>query len=132
MAVTPTPIFVQAPRHDFVLVTTANATLDSPAVTSQTFFTAGANGSRVNEIVVQGYQAAIAAGVVRIFISEGTEDEGHLFDEFLITAVTGSTTAVMFRAARKYENLYLEAGDLLVATTSITQNFALHAFGGDF
>lgn len=129
MAVTATPIFTQTPKRGYGQVTAAVATLDSPAGT--TIFTAGANGSKVFEITVQGYQAAIAAGIVRIFVGTSA-GAGHLVDEFVVTLTTGSTTAAMFRLSRTYSNMILTASDVMVATTSITQNLGVTAWYGDY
>ena len=129
MAVTATPVFTQTPKRATAQVTTAVATLDAPAGT--TLFTAGTNGSKVFEIVCQGYQASIAAGVVRIFIGTAS-NAGRLFDEFVCTAVTGSSTAAMWRLSRAYDNFLCAASDVVVVTTSVTQNINVHALYADF
>lgn len=129
MAVTATPIFTQTPKRGYGQVTTQVTTLDAPGGT--TIFTAGANGSRVLEITVQAYQATVALGVVRIFIGTAA-NAGHLVDEFAVSVVVGSNTAVMYRLSRQYSNMILAASDVMVATTSITQNLGVTAWYADY
>lgn len=59
-------------------------------------FTAGANGSRIDKIIVRaaGTVAVTTAGMIRIFISDGTNK--RLYNEIPVTAVTPSASAVGF------------------------------------
>jgi len=125
------PSFAATARASSALPTTADTSLTAP--TNQvTVLTPGAAGSKVEEIVCQGVGTSVA-GVVNIFIYDGSTY--HLFDQFLITAVTPSTTAVAFRLARKYDNLFIPAGYTLRASQSIAGNASIikvTALGGDF
>lgn len=97
-----------------------------------TVFTAGASGSKVEEIVVEGVGTTVL-GVVCLFRHDGSTY--HLIDEFLVQAVTPSTTAAAFRQVKTYPNLVLKNGDTLRITTQISGNQSLvkvTCFGGDF
>ena len=125
------PGFASAVNTGSALPTTADTSLTAP--TNQvTVLTAGALGTKVEEIVCQGVGTSVA-GVVNIFRYDGATY--HLIDQFLITAVTPSTTAVAFRLKRQYDNLLLKSGDTLRASQSILGNASIikvTAFGGDF
>lgn len=69
-----------------------------------TLGTAGTNGTKIEEIVVQGV-ATTTACMVNIFLYDGSTY--HLYDQFTITAVTSSTTAAAIRLSKTYTNLML-------------------------
>ena len=98
-----------------------------------TLGTAGASGSQINEIVCQGVGTTVA-GVVNIFLYDGSTY--HLYDQFLVTAVTSSTTAVAWRATRQYANLWLPSNSWSLrctVTTSGNQSMVkVTATGGSF
>lgn len=97
-----------------------------------TVVTAGASGTRVEEVTMQGVGTTVL-GVVCLFRYDGATY--HLIDEFLITAITASTTVAAFRTSRQYANLILKSGDTLRVTTQIAGNQSLvkvTAFGADF
>lgn len=97
-----------------------------------TIWTAGASGGKITEIVVQG-TATTVAGVLNIFRYDGATY--HLIDQFLITVVTSSTTAIAFRQNRTYENLVLKNGDTLriaVTVAGLQSIMKVTAFGGDY
>lgn len=126
------PAFAATPNVDSA---TASATLDT-SLTAPTntavIFTAGASGSKVNEIRWYGLGTTVA-GVINLFRKRsGTF---HLIDQVLVSAVTSSTTAIAFREIRRYENLLLETGDTLEFTVTVSGLQSLikgDAFGGDF
>jgi len=113
----------------------APATLDTSLTAPTnvtTVVTAGSSGTKIEEIVVQGV-GTTAAGVLNIFRYDGSTY--HLVDQFLITAVTSSTTAVAYRSNRTYENLMLESTDTLRITVTVSGLQSLlkvTCFGGDF
>lgn len=114
---------------------TASATLDTSLTAPTnvaTVFTAGASGSKIDQITYQGL-ATTVAGVINVFRHDGSTY--HLIDQVLVTAVTSSTTAVAFQAVRTYENLLLKNGETLrftVTVAGLQSNIKVTAFGGDF
>ncbi len=118
------------------LLGAAETNLQAP-VNSSIILTAGANGSKVEEIVVKANQTTLTvttvAGAVYLFLFDGTVY--HLFDTILVTAVNGSATVAPFRLSRTYVNLMLKSGWSLRASQSILGNaniLRVVALGGDF
>ncbi len=126
------PAFAATPNVGAAM---APATLDTSLTTpsnTATAFTAGSSGSKVEEITVQGVLTTVA-GVVNVFLHRGSTY--YLIDQFLITVVTSSTTAVAYRQTRTYENLQLISGDTLQFTVTVAglqSGFALTCYGGDY
>ncbi len=125
-----TPSFAATPILGAGLVhATLDTSLTAPTnVTS--LFTAGASGTKVEEIVFQGVGTTVA-GVVNVFAYDGTTH--HLVDQVLVSAVTSSTTAVAWRAVRQYTNLVLPSASwVLRVTNTVSGNQSLikvSAFG---
>lgn len=126
------PAFAATPNVGSGLVSgTADTSLTAPTNVT-TIFTAGASGSKVDEIRLQGVGTLVAA-VLNIFAYDGSTY--HLIDQVLIVATTSSTTAVAFQAIRTYENLILPTGWTIRITQTVAGNVSLikgTAFGGDF
>jgi hypothetical protein len=124
------PVFASTPNVGAAQV---SATADTSLIATTTYvtpFTAGASGSKVEEIVFQGVGTTLA-GVVRVFIYDGSAV--HLIWEEAVTAVTSSTTAATYRTARQFDNLILEAGWTLRVTSAVAnQLVAVNVFAGDF
>jgi hypothetical protein len=131
MAVTATPIFTQAPKHKFARIAAANTALDGTG-TLVALFTAGANGSKVNEIVIQ-CEATSAAGYVTLFVDTAGDGTFRLVDTFLIAAVTMSTTVQPYRISRKYDDFILSPGDVVKCAKTVgTDATLVHVNYGDF
>jgi hypothetical protein len=126
------PAFAATPNRGFGLVSaTLDTSLTAPTNVT-TIFTAGASGSKVDEIDLTGV-GTTAAGVVNVFLYDGANY--HLIDQFLVTGVTSSTTAIAFSAKHTYENLLLVSGDSIRVTNTVAGNQSLIsciASGGDF
>ncbi len=112
-----------------------NATLDTSLTAptnTTTIFTAGASGSKIEEITMVGVGTTVASNV-NVFRYDGATY--HLIDQFPISAVTSSTTAVAFYLTRRYYNLFLKNGDTLRVTNTVAGNQSMikvTAFGADF
>ena len=114
----------------------AETSLTTPT-TAVTVLTAGANGTKIEEIVIHAIGASLtqatSAGFVYVFINDGA---WHLYDTIPITAVTPSATAIApFRTSRTYTNLWIKSGSTLRASNSVVgnQNFLMMSvFGGDY
>lgn len=110
---------------------TADTSLTAPTNVT-TIFTAGSNGSKIEEIICQGVGTTVA-GIVNVFRHDGSTY--HLIDQFIINAITSSTTAAAFRLTKTYANLVLESGDTLRVTVTVAGDVSLlkvTALGGDF
>jgi hypothetical protein len=90
---------------------------------------AGANGTRVDQIVAQ-MEATSAAAIIYVWIYDGTT--AFLFDEIPIAAITGSATVAGAQATKNYSNLVIPSGYSIYVSTTVTQNTAVHGFGGDY
>lgn len=131
MPVTATPIFTQTPKNAWARVTTANTAYDGTG-TLVAFVTAGTNGAKIHEIVVEG-EGTTAAAVVNIFVdTAGTGTTWRLIDSFTVTAVTASATVAAFRLSKAYDNFILQASGTIKATITVTQNVVVHALYSDF
>lgn len=124
-----TPVFGSA------LLTTADTSLTAPT-TIGTVLTAGASGTRIDFIEVQGVATSVA-GIVNLFIYDGTTYS--LWQQIPINAVTSSTTATAFSTTTSTNNspnvmpMIIPTGYSLRATTTIAQTgLKINAYGGNF
>jgi hypothetical protein len=129
------PAFASAIKIGAATVGSAETNLSAPAQ-SVVIVTAGASGTKIEEVVVHAMTTTLTpttvAGLVYLFAYDGTTY--HLFDTIVVTAVTASTTVAPFRTNRMYANLVLPTGWFLRASQSIAGNASLlkvEAFGGD-
>jgi hypothetical protein len=124
------PIFATTPNIDSGQVSATADTSLTATTTYTTVFTAGASGSKIEEIVFQGVGTTLA-GVVRVFVYNGSTV--RLLWEEAVTVVSSSTTAATYRTSRQFDNLVLEAGWTLRVTSAVAnQLIAVHVFGADF
>ncbi len=98
-----------------------------------TFFTAGASGSKVEEITVKA-EVDPADSIVIIFLHDGAAF--HIWEEFdLGNPAAGSATVTAYRETRTYPNLLMKTGWTLRAVVTAAPTTGLiqvHAFGGDY
>lgn len=127
--------YASTPKIGSALLTTADTSLTAPS-TVGTVFTAGASGSRIDYIEVQGVATTVAS-LVNLFIFDGTNY--FLYTQIPVQVVTSSTTAPAFQAAISSNTnanilpINLPTGYSLRATTSITQTgVRVTALGGDY
>lgn len=123
-----TPNFAATPRCGVGTISTADTSRTAPT-NVVTIFTAGSNGSRIDEIDINA-TGTTTSGVVRLFIYDGSSY--FLFQEILVTEITPSTTVSTFASTNTYNNLMLPSGHSLRATTNNSESFTVIAFGGDF
>ena len=94
-----------------------NVTLSAPATASTSGVTVtlgGGQGCIVPEITVTGIGTTVA-GVINLFVLNG--GVYSLYDSFVVTVVTPSTTTAPFRAVHDYGNLWLPPTASLVASS---------------
>ncbi len=132
MAVTNTPIFVQAPRTEIVQVSTANTNRDGSGTLS-TAVSAGANGSALKRIDVTAV-GTTTAGVIRAFLFDGTSY--RLWKERLVAAITPSTSIAVFMdwidCSRPENELFLGSGRALKFSTHNAETFNIAVVLGDY
>jgi hypothetical protein len=124
-----TPVFGSA------TLTTADTSLTAPT-TVGTILTAGASGTRIDYIDIQGV-ATTVAGLINLFVFDGTNY--ILWQQFPVQAVTSSTTAPAFALALSSNGnsnimpLTLPTGHSLRAAASVAQTgVRVTAYGGNF
>ena len=93
-------------------------------------FTAGASGSRIDDIYITA-TGTVTAGVVRLFLNDGTNT--YLWREILVPAITPSTTVSVFNAALLSQGLILANTWSLRASTNNAETFNIQVTrAGDF
>jgi hypothetical protein len=122
------PNFAATVRVSAANIATADTSRTSPTNVG-TVFTAGASGSRIDEINIVS-TGTTTAGVVRLWVYTGSTY--YLLQEVMVTAVTPSTTQAVFSSTSTYNNFMLPSGHSLRATTNNSESFNVIAFGGDF
>jgi hypothetical protein len=127
--------YASTPKIGSALLTTADTSLTAPT-TVGTVFTAGASGSRIDYIDIQGVATTVASNI-NLFIYDGTNY--ILYAQVPVQAITSSTTAVAFQTVISSNTnanilpINLPTGYSLRATTSITQTgVRVTALGGDY
>lgn len=122
------PVFVGTPKTWHINVAaTANTNRDGTG-TLATLMSAGSSGSRIDSIRIQSV-GTVTAGVVRIFITDGTNIRLH--KELLVTATTPSTTVEAWSREITFSGFVLPTGWGLRVSTHNAEAFNAFAFGGD-
>lgn len=120
------------PRVAVGVISTANTNRDGTGTGPATaIFTAGASGSKIEEIKVKA-RGTTTAGMVRIYLWDGSGTDGHLVEEVPVTAITPSATVETFEATLTYDNLFIPTGWSVTASTHAAETFGILIFGGDF
>lgn len=127
--------YAATPRIGSATLTTADTSLTAPTTVS-TILTAGASGTRIDYIDIQGV-ATTSSGLINLFVYDGANY--ILWAQVPVIAVTSSTTAPAFQATMSSNvnsnimPLILPTGYSLRATTSVAQTgVRVTAQGGDF
>jgi hypothetical protein len=127
--------YASTPKVGSATLTTADTSLTAPT-TVGTIVSAGASGTRIDYIEVQGV-ATTTACLVNLFIYDGTNY--ILWQQVPVIAITSSTTAPAFVANLSSNGnsnvmpLTLPTGYSLRATVTVTQTgVRVTAYGGDF
>ena len=127
--------YASTPKFGSATLTTADTSLTAPT-TVGTIVTAGASGTRIDYIDIQGV-ATTVAGLINLFVYDGTTYV--LWQQVPVQVVTSSTTVPAFTAALSSNGnsnimpLTLPTGYSLRATTSVAQTgVRVTAYGGDF
>lgn len=111
--------YAATPKTAVAQLSAANTSRDGTG-TIVTVLTAGANGSRVDDIAVTA-TATTTAGVVRLFLHDGTT--ARLWREILVSAVTPSATVSPWASTLVNLGLVLQSGWSLRAATHNAEAF---------
>ena len=127
--------YASTPKVGSALLTTADTSLTAPT-TVGTVLTAGASGTRIDYIDIQGV-ATTVAGLINLFIYDGTTY--RLWQQVPVIAVTSSTTSPAWQVSLSSNGnanvmpLTIPTGYSLRATATIAQTgINVIAYGGDF
>ena len=121
--------FASIPATAMVQISTANTNRDGTG-TLGTLITAPTAGTRVDDIEITA-AGTTTAGVVRMFESDGTNT--RLLREFLIPAVTPSTTVAVYNLQLKNQAIVLKSGLSLKFSTHNAETFNIFATrAGDY
>lgn len=111
--------YAAMPKTAVAQVTTANTARDGTG-TIATVFTAGASGSRIDDVTITAV-ATTTAGMVRLFLHDGTN--ARLLREVAVSAITPSGTVAAFTASLTNLALVLQSGWSLRASTHNAETF---------
>jgi hypothetical protein len=127
--------YASTPKVGSALLSTADTSLTAPT-TVGTIITAGASGTRIDYIAIQGV-ATTVAGLINLFIYDG--GTYFLWQQVPVLAITTSTTTPSFVSGLSSNSnanimpLTIPTGYSLRATTSVAQTgVRVIAYGGDF
>jgi hypothetical protein len=129
MAANTSPIFVLTPKRPQVRIATANTARDGTG-TLGTLVIVGANGAFYKGIRIQA-EGTTTVGVVRLFNQVAGSGNFELIKEFLIPALTPSTSI----EAASYEwfppaGLVFGAADVVKCSTHNAETFSVALDGG--
>lgn len=121
--------YAATPKTAVAQVSTANTARDGTG-TLATVFTAGASGSRIDDIAITA-TGTTTAGMVRLFLHDGTN--ARLWREVAVSAITPSATVSPFSSLLGSLALVLQTGWSLRASTHNAETFnVLVTRAGDF
>lgn len=128
------PAFAATPRMSCAKATTGQSDLTGATTANiVTVFTAGASGSKIEEITVQS-DGRPADSIMMFFLHDGSTY--YPYDTWDVGAPAASSTTVSpYRQTRSYENLMLPTSWSLRASVSVTPttgSMVICAAGGDF
>lgn len=124
--------FAATPRLAAIAIATANTARDGTG-TVPTLITGVAAGTRIERVRITA-TATVTAGVVRVFLHDGTSF--FLIEEVLITATTPSATVKTFVADVMFADFrplsLPSASWSLRVSTHNAESFTVSAVGADF
>lgn len=113
------PEYAATPASAAVQIATANTARDGTG-TIGTLITGATNGTRVDDITITA-AGTTTAGVIRMFVHDGTNY--RLLQEFLVAAVTPSTTVAVWSLALYNLAIILQTGWSLRFSTNNAETF---------
>jgi hypothetical protein len=131
------PLFGLTPNIGRARLATANSTRDLGTTTNAApAFTAGSNGSRVDQIIFTHSGAegtASSTAVVRAFLTDVSGTNAKLRRELLINTVTPSSTAIGATGTMTFPGgLIVPSGMYIYVSTSVSTGWDVVTEGVDF
>lgn len=124
------PVFIGTPKVWHAAISTANTNRDGTGTLGTIVSAGSAPGSRVDSVRIQA-AGTTTAGVVRLFVSDGTNH--RLEREVMVSAATPSATVQAWSADVVFrDGLTLPNGSSLRASTHNAESFNVIARGGDY
>jgi hypothetical protein len=127
------PQFASTPNYGTGSITAANTARDGTGSNIVTCFTAGASGSKVNEIRLKA-TGQTAAGFVTLFVHDGTNF--RILTEIAVTAITPSTTVASYESTPiRFPDLDLPTGFTIragITVVPVSGTMMVHVEGGNF
>jgi len=123
--------FATTPRYAVAQCSTANTAYDGTG-TIVVLFTAGDNGSRVDQI---GYAATgtTTAGLLKFFVRESSEDTWRYMVGIGVSAITASASVAPWGGGATNLNWVLSGGAQIGIAPSQSETFNVHvSLAGDF
>jgi len=126
--------YASTPKVGIGLLSVANTNRDGTG-TLAIVLTAGANGSRIDALVLQA-TGTTTGGMIRLFVHDGTN--ARLYAEVPVQAATPGGTVAAWTArlntntATQFLPLIIPSGYSLRASTNNAETFNVIALGGDF
>ncbi|HSW62702.1 MAG TPA: hypothetical protein VLH56_05245 [Dissulfurispiraceae bacterium] len=134
MAANISPIFTLTPVIGITSISTANPGRDGTGILG-TVLTGGADGTRINRIVVQA-RGPTTAGMIRLYIGDNAGIPNiFMWREVIVTAIVASATVAAFISIINLTGesaLVLPNGFTLRASTVISEAFNVFAEGGNY
>lgn len=124
------PVFTSTPHVEVTAIATANATRNGTG-TIATVFTAGANGSRVDRIIIHA-TVTTTAGAIRLYLYNGTTY--FLWKEVDVSAITVGASTEAFNATVVLDNFFLPGTsgfNRIAASTEAAENHNITVMGSD-
>ncbi len=122
------------PRVLVGTISTANTNLDGTGTGPATPIGAAApaGGMHVHSIVVKALTTT-TAGMVRLYVYDGSGTDARLFSELPVTAITkGASTPAWESDRLEYDDFVIPSGSSLTASTEKAETFNVFAFVSDF
>lgn len=140
MATNKNPIFIKTPRTPTVAGDTAANTASDGSGSLITLFTAGTEGSRVEQVVFRNAQvtpALSSAMIGKIFLTDAAGANPKLVGEVLLAATTRSNTVAGASGTHTFSPpLLMAAGQILKICQSAYAGaqdlLSVTAYGGDY
>lgn len=124
-----TPLFVATPKSPQAVVTTANANRDGTG-TIVDLMTAGANGSRIDDISIKA-NGTTTAGMIRLYKHDGSSY--RLIREIPVSAIVPSASVASFEFQLTDLALTFQSTHKIAASTHNGESFHVSVNrGGDF
>ena len=132
-APTTTPAYAQVPIIGIATLTSPSAITSRANITGTTglvqLTATSTNGTPVSSIVIKSKETSVAL-CVGVWMYNGTTS--FLFDEILVTAITGSTTVASERVVRTYEDLVVPPTYQLFISSTVDNDLTAFAMGGTY